>query len=684
MKALHKKPVRIILASLIGVCILAAAAFLGVTLYQSKLMKDAYGPQYAQRPYTAATPQLKVDPTRKFAFDLNKSIDFQHVTVAGQKRPNGDMTLSDVAQVFSDPALQHKVPAEVYQLDDKTDQVFVSPSYGGISTDPYSIMNTRAYPVVDLALPGKWNGFSRYYLARYIDADGKKLARPVVTMFTIKGADFALHAPLAVHTNVTVDGKLRVSWTPVEGATDYRVIFEKEAIYHLNYSGAALEGDVTNAVQKPGALKRQLVFAGGYQKVTGKTSLDIDETALLDGVYATSEDAVAQNRAKVTECDGVNLYGLDVKQFSTKSNGNISVAVIAFNGSKRSPMEFNSIASLLNRIPVKTANYAQQLESKAKPAQSSSSGAAPKAMTMADGSTALIKGQDGKPTRYTYPKGSIDWSTYKEPQPKTTPAQVPYPVNGSSELVKFLASNLMADNYYLDVTTYMKSSDVTDLDDALDEAVYQNPYILYDNMTVETVDHGSRTLAYISSFYQIKDRVALRGQLWEKVRAVDAQIIKSGMDNEAKAHAINAWIIAHASYDFGAADTINRDAGGSSWDNDTAAKSYYDRYAYAQNATGVMLRGKGVCASYAMAFKALADRAQLPCVYVTGATKSTGEGHAWNKVYLNGRWLIVDSAWDDTSGASTYFFGITDNSARADRTQDPLFMTDAYISRYAN
>jgi len=650
-------------------------------------MKAAYGAHYRQRSYEATAPQYGVSATRKFTFDLKKSVDLERVTATGGKRPEGDMALADVAQVFSDPALQHQIPAQVYQLKSKAkaDQVIVSPSYEGVKTDAYSTTDDAILPEITLASPGKWEGFSRYYLARYIGADGKKLARPVVTMFTIKGADFALQAPSAVHTSVTAGGKLRVSWTPVEGASSYRIILEKEVVQHLDYSGMALEQDTPDVVQKPGALRKQLAFDGGYQ-VVGKTTLDVDETALLDGTYATSEDVIAQNRAEVAGEGGVNLYGRDVGQFNTKRNGSIALSVVAFNGSKHSPLEFSTITSLMSRIQLKPAAYAQQLENAARttrPARSPASGAASRVMTMADGRTMIIKGKGSAPAPYVYPKSSIDWATYKEPQPKTTMASVPYPVNGSSDFVKFLASNLMADNYYLDVTRYVNAPGAPDLDDALAEAAAQNPYVLYDNLDAEAVDHGGRKLVYISSFYEIKDRTTLRAQLWAKVQAVDAQIIRPGMDNTAKAHAINAWLMQHVAYDNAAFNAAIKGQKAGNW-GISVATGYYDRYAYAQNATGALLKGKGVCASYALAFKALADRAGLPCIYVTGTVTSTGESHAWNKVDLGGRWLIVDSSWNDESGSATQYFGLTDNSALADRKQDQDFMVDKYIPQYAN
>ncbi len=54
-----------------------------------------------------------------------------------------------------------------------------------------------------------------------------------------------------------------------------------------------------------------------------------------------------------------------------------------------------------------------------------------------------------------------------------------------------------------------------------------------------------------------------------------------------------------------------------------------------------------VCESYALAFKVLCDRVDIPCVVVTGAN------HAWNFVQMeDGKWYAVDVTWDDPSGGS--------------------------------
>ncbi|MCL2332821.1 MAG: hypothetical protein FWC54_04980 [Actinomycetia bacterium] len=464
----------------------------------------------------------------------------------------------------------------------------------------------------------------------------------VCSLFALSAASPFLEAPASVTSTVTASGKLQINWSSVRDASSYQVLLQKTGTWKGHMRAA-----------KPQVL---------VLTETSHTSCSVPVSALT-GLYRSSADEVAGNRASVAQTDGYNPDELDVAAFSTKDNARLTIAVVACAKSLRSPQESHPLPETqLARIPLKPAGFARQ------------QGAAT-AMTMADGSTS---------PRFAYQDSSgIDWATYKAPPAAITAAQVPYPVNGSTDFVKFLASNLMAGNRYLDATRFSDASDAGSVDDALSEAVDQNPYILYDSLWARSIKRDHKTFLFIETFYRIKDYQQQQQQLWERVQSVDAQIITPGMSDVDKAQAINSWLIDNASYDLGAMNAAlgSENAGG--WDLKTAQR-YYTEHPYTQNALGVMLHGSGVCASYAAAFKALADRAGLPCVFVTGTISSSGQAHAWNKVQLYGRWLIVDSSWNDVTGDATRYFGLADDNTVADRSQNNEFMLDAYVSRYAN
>lgn len=78
-------------------------------------------------------------------------------------------------------------------------------------------------------------------------------------------------------------------------------------------------------------------------------------------------------------------------------------------------------------------------------------------------------------------------------------------------------------------------------------------------------------------------------------------------------------------------------------------------YGYAEHDDGTDLENnvtlkekRGVCEDYTRLFHSMCNVAGIPCVDVIGATN--GEGHAWNEVYIDGKWQYVDCTWDDPIG----------------------------------
>lgn len=61
---------------------------------------------------------------------------------------------------------------------------------------------------------------------------------------------------------------------------------------------------------------------------------------------------------------------------------------------------------------------------------------------------------------------------------------------------------------------------------------------------------------------------------------------------------------------------------------------------------GVLLRGKGVCQSYSLAYLLLLNQLDIECQYVVSASMN----HSWNLVKLGGKWYHVDVTWDDPQG----------------------------------
>lgn len=151
----------------------------------------------------------------------------------------------------------------------------------------------------------------------------------------------------------------------------------------------------------------------------------------------------------------------------------------------------------------------------------------------------------------------------------------------------------------------------------------QNRYFIFVSLT----DSLGSTAEFASTILQTKQSED-HDELADAVANIVATYTRPSMTDYEKAKALHDWLVHHAYYARG------------------ADIESYDSH----KPEGVILRGVGVCESYALAYQLLLREAGIPCLYVTG---SAGGGHAWNKVMINGQWYNVDATWDDPSGAET-------------------------------
>ena len=113
----------------------------------------------------------------------------------------------------------------------------------------------------------------------------------------------------------------------------------------------------------------------------------------------------------------------------------------------------------------------------------------------------------------------------------------------------------------------------------------------------------------------------------------------------------------------------------------TSTSTYY----YCHTSYGCLLKGYGVCESYARAMSSLLDAAGIPNLYAVGT--GNGGGHAWNYVQMpDGRFYLQDSTWNDTTAPShnysTYKWLLIGSSydASAHRPQGRRFAAGSYFS----
>lgn len=120
-----------------------------------------------------------------------------------------------------------------------------------------------------------------------------------------------------------------------------------------------------------------------------------------------------------------------------------------------------------------------------------------------------------------------------------------------------------------------------------------------------------------------------------EIRSVLREIIDDRMSDFEKIKAIHDWLVLNVAYD-----------------NDlylkamSSTSSLIDYKAFYLE--GVFLDKVAVCDGISKAFSAMCNIEGIPCAYVNGMVSNTSKkiGHAWNKVFLEGKWYIVDVTKD--------------------------------------
>ncbi len=134
----------------------------------------------------------------------------------------------------------------------------------------------------------------------------------------------------------------------------------------------------------------------------------------------------------------------------------------------------------------------------------------------------------------------------------------------------------------------------------------------------------------------------------EYIQSTDAEIVSLSneitigiSDEYDKVQAIHNWVAANIYYDY---------------------DSFYGGEYGDVDAKSVLASKKSVCAGYANLMSALIRSQGIPCRVQSGFALGIGEeqkwtsanmkkesNHAWNEVYVDGRWIIIDATWDSSN-----------------------------------
>ncbi|WP_459481736.1 transglutaminase domain-containing protein [Clostridium saccharoperbutylacetonicum] len=142
-----------------------------------------------------------------------------------------------------------------------------------------------------------------------------------------------------------------------------------------------------------------------------------------------------------------------------------------------------------------------------------------------------------------------------------------------------------------------------------------------------------------------KMNAQMEAQLDVKARSIVEGIAPNSMSQAEKERAIHDWIINNTRYD--------------------QSYSIYDPY-------NTLIKHTGVCEGYSLLAQKMFTIAGIKSIVVEG--KADGQDHAWNLVYIDGKWRHVDCTWDDPVSYRDVlqydYYNLTDEEISNDHTWD--------------
>ncbi len=251
------------------------------------------------------------------------------------------------------------------------------------------------------------------------------------------------------------------------------------------------------------------------------------------------------------------------------------------------------------------------------------------------------------------------------PEPATGDAFI----NADSALEEVLAKNMIAAQDSISLKAFPEAQNFTTLSDVVLKVMYQNPLIL----GVEGFEYNYGTLT-LSIHYKesAADIQRKQNEIIAKGKEVVASIIKQGMSDDEKRKAIYDYLNDNAKYD----DAALENAEQNNFKNvDAQFNDSFTTY-------GILVKGVGVCASYASVYKLLSDLSGLESIVVTGT--SSGVPHAWNKVKIGNEWLHVDATNNLTNSGIPYFlYNANDETAVSQKTvADKDYWLDSELNQF--
>lgn len=668
----------------------------------AKQMADQIRSKYqGEDIYDYAKPKINVSRDEEF----QEKLGFDLADGKFQK-------FSELVDVYQDSGLTQSISAH-YEWDSDTKTLTIAPPLSepgsifttGVETDAPGNDGTSA-TLFDKGEKKDWGNLSEYYMVQYVDFNtGEKLAKPIVTVFTVK---HEIESAPKVSMKLNKQGLPEFSWKKVKGASSYYIMTipyskdrgftgggtvlgstkettwsPQDATYFRIYDVSEAERSEQANIDQYGEGTDPILSDTGMDNYYCVIAVRDTGTSQISNTFATSDLAkqipYTQEVKKSTQngesdyADGV--LNLPAYKWITMCDGKLVQRLVTYDYDKAktttetwADYEKEDMSDLKTKevdvveIPYTiegtgfhgtgiVQNYVKDtLQNDLKALKERQEGLKNKAGTQ---KVDLSTQQTGKESNLT----------------KTTNLQESnYKVTASNALVEYLAMNMLQGNECIDLTSFPESFDQSKLTDDWQEAVYQNPLIL----GVKSASISSDgTSMYVEYDTDAQTMLKKQREIEKEVSKVVHQIITNDMSQRDKEMAINKYICDTAQYDEAALDDAQKN------DYESVDEKYDDSF----TPYGVLINKVGVCASYAGSFKLLADAAGLNTIIVTGYLDGDCP-HEWNKVEIDGQWQIVDSTNNDNDQISNALLNLSNRAADKVLMEDDKYMVDSEISKY--
>lgn len=603
------------------------------------------------------------------------------ITIPMEKLPEdafgaGSKPSEHPVRLFSDKGLTQPInEGEYLSFYAKNDKEVVIGPRGGMVRF-YNPDTKENVTLGSAEINAKWSYRDTYYVVQYVDSkSGKELERPIVYPYTMSRS---LDIP-QVASSVNELGHVEVRWDKIEGAEKYYVVkyelgsgillgeadantttwdsskFDRPELRTQNqyFANLAVQEDETRAegyVGDPYDAKagETPTYELGVIAIKGEDHSSIGTANVRDLLSKIPYESASNATREISAFTDLTLDSIEdiptSLPFTVASGRTVSQPLLIDTAVKESRSVLVQGRGMINTLRVKamikgtTISRYFQIENY-DPANIDASVAA----IAKRNQEAQLK--TGALTTYTY---TTESGAVKPGEASKVRPEVSYPVLASNDTVDYIAANLIKGNTYIDMSQYDTPSNQVGVNDAVLEAVSQNPYIMY----VAGFQYYPKEKILTIDFTETKERIAEnQKKVQAEAKKIVGSIVKNSMSPREKLEAINKFIVDNVSYDYEALGAV---------DNPIKVAEYKDAW----TAYGALFEKQVVCGGYAMLFSTLAREAGLESVYVSGYV---GEMtlHAWNMVKIDGKWVVVDTTWNDSTTEPNKYLGISLERAKA-------------------